>query len=145
MLRKVHRELQRKREKEKSDMKVEKAGTKNDFKRMLIARLINFTVQVLRFAKELRRDPSLCSTADQIIRSASSIGANIVEAQGANGKKDFANYFQIALKSLKETKYWLLVIRTYDKKFTASADSFLLELTEFEKIINSSLRTMRGR
>jgi len=45
------------------------------------------------------------------LRSATSIGANIVEAKAGSSKKDFRNFYTIALKSANETKYWLCLIR----------------------------------
>jgi four helix bundle protein len=51
------------------------------------------------------------SIFDQLIRSATSIGANVVEDDSGSSKKDFANFFKIALKSANETKYWLCLIR----------------------------------
>ena len=44
--------------------------------------------------------------ADQLLRSATSIGANTVEAQAASRRKEFIKFYEIALKSANETKYW---------------------------------------
>jgi four helix bundle protein len=48
---------------------------------------------------------------DQLLRSATSIGANVVEGKAGSSKKDFKNFYTIALKSANETKYWLCLVR----------------------------------
>mgnify|MGYP003866386553 CR=1 FL=1 len=49
--------------------------------------------------------------SDQLLRAATSIGANIVEAKASSSKRDFIKFYEIALKSANETKYWLGLLR----------------------------------
>ena len=107
-------------------------------------RLIDFSVSILRLCHELRKDPTLIPLCDQLIRSATSIGANINEAQGANSKKDFANYFQIALKSARETRYWIQVMERYNNKikgieFVRNENEALIN------VLHASLKTLRSK
>lgn len=51
------------------------------------------------------------SLPDQLLRSATLIGANIIEAKSGSSKKDFIRFYTIVLKSANETKYWLCLIR----------------------------------
>lgn len=118
---------------------------KEKWKAEFAVRLIKFSVDILKFTDLLRKNPTLWPVCDQLIRSSTSVGANINEAKGAGTKKDFANFFQIALKSAKETQYWLVVISHYDKKNTEQARALLEETKEITRIINSSLLTMKGR
>jgi four helix bundle protein len=94
--------------------------SKKDFsatqKEVFKMRVIDFSVTVMKATQKLRKDPVLWPVCDQLVRSSSSIGANINEAQGAHSRKDFANYFQIALKSARETRYWIQVVERYDSK-----------------------------
>ena len=71
-----------------------------------------FSVQILNLVKELKsKHESVIS--NQIGRSGTSIGANIYEANYAQGKKDFISKLEIALKEASETGYWLeLLYRT---------------------------------
>ena len=108
-------------------------------------RLITFSVQVLHFADELRKNRVLWPVADQLVRSATSVGANVTEAQGSASKKDFANFFHIALKSAKETQYWLLVIAHYEKRQSPKANELLEEIKEISRVLTSSLLTMKGQ
>ena len=70
-------------------------------------RLIRFATGVVNLARELKSDNLLADCLKQIIRSATSTGANYSEAQSANSTKDFHNKIRIALKEMKETNYWL--------------------------------------
>ena len=67
---------------------------------------MNFAVQILALVKELKeKRESIIS--NQIARSGTSIGANIFEANYAQGRKDFISKLEIALKEASETEYWL--------------------------------------
>ena len=73
-----------------------------------------------------------------------SIGANIVEAKASASKREFINYFHIALKSANEVKYWLALLRELlaDRLLI---DGFISEVNEISKILGSSLLTMKGK
>ena len=73
---------------------------------------IEFSIDIINLVKELKqRHESIIS--NQIGRSGTSIGANVHEAQYAQGKKDFISKLEIALKEASETGYWLeLLYRT---------------------------------
>ncbi len=70
----------------------------------LIDLSIDIAVQVIMFCETIKGHHSL---VNQLERSATSIGANIREANYAHGKKDFVAKLQIALKECFETEYWL--------------------------------------
>ena len=73
---------------------------------------MNFSVQIINLVKELKAKHETV-ISNQIGRSGTSIGANIYEANYAQGKKDFISKLEIALKEASETGYWLeLLFRT---------------------------------
>ena len=73
---------------------------------------MNFSVEIIRLVKYLKSNRESI-VSNQIGRSGTSIGANIHEAQYAQGKKDFISKLEIALKEASETGYWLeLLYRT---------------------------------
>ncbi len=82
---------------------------------------------------------------DQLLRSATSIGANIVEAQAGSSRKDFKNFLNYALKSANETKYWLALLRDSGKKSKLEIDPLLQESGELAKILASSIITLKSR
>ena len=73
---------------------------------------MDFSVQIINLVKQLKARHETV-IANQIGRSGTSIGANIFEANYAQGKKDFVTKLEIALKEASETGYWLeLLYRT---------------------------------
>ena len=73
---------------------------------------IDFSVEIINLVKELKAKYEYV-ISNQIGRSGTSIGANIHEAQYAQGRKDFISKLEIALKEANETGYWLeLLFRT---------------------------------
>ena len=71
------------------------------------------------------------------MRSATSVGANIVEGKAGSSKKDWKNYFAIALKSANETKYWLCLIRDTMNVSKLKVNELIKEADEISKIIAS--------
>ncbi len=70
-------------------------------------RLLSFAADIVHYTQKLQVHPSV---QNQIIRSATSIGANYAEALNASSKMDFRNKIYIAKKETAETKYWLQLI-----------------------------------
>ena len=73
----------------------------------------------------------------QLLRSATSIGANLVEGRGGVSKKDFINFLGIARKSAIETTYWLELLDEAGLVDSATISKFQNELTEITKVISS--------
>ncbi len=81
----------------------------------------------------------------QLIRSATSIGANIIEAQAGSSRKDFTNFFSYALKSANESKFWLGLLRDSGKIDSGRASGLLNETAELANILASSIITLKGK
>ncbi|KAF0121585.1 MAG: hypothetical protein FD151_1162 [bacterium] len=82
---------------------------------------------------------------DQLLRSATSIGANIIEAQAASSRKDFRNFLNHALKSANETKFWLGLLRDSGKKTGEEINPLMKEAKELANILASSILTLKGK
>ena len=74
------------------------------------ARTFNFSLAVIKLAGGLQTTSSARILSRQLVRSATSIGANLVEGSSASSKKDFINYYHISLKSARETECWLRLL-----------------------------------
>lgn len=118
---------------------------KQKFKEVFVRRLIDFSLTCLAFCRKVRGDRMFHSVADQLFRSSTSIGANVVEAKGSASRKDYARFFEIALKSAHETKYWLIICKEGKTEFADEASKLLDEADQISKIIGSSLITLRGQ
>ena len=118
------------------------SGSKNiDLK----IRCYRFSVSIIQFINSLDTRRIYFSILDQLLRAATSVGANIVEAKSASSRKDFIKYYEISLKSSNETKYWIWLLRDsleIDKK---KIESLLTEADEISKIIASSLLKLKGK
>jgi len=107
-------------------------------------RVYKFSVSIIKFVNEIEVKKINISLIDQLVRSATSIGANMIEARSAHSKKDFIKFYEISLKSSNETKYWLCLIRdalNIEKK----TKELLNEANEISKIIASSIITMKSK
>jgi four helix bundle protein len=70
-------------------------------------RAYKFSLDAIKLVEEFPNKRIAWIITDQLFRSVTSIGANLVEAKSASSKKDFIKYYEIALKSANESKYWL--------------------------------------
>lgn len=104
-------------------------------------RFINFSVDVIRLASADKSIP--LSVSNQVIRSATSIGANYAEAQNASSRADFKNKIFIAKKEAAETRYWLRII----EKLTSSETVFahLTEAQEILMILQKIINALRSK
>ena len=84
---------------------------------------------------------------DQLLRAATSIGANVVEATASSSKREFIRFYEIALKSANETKYWLCLLRDSDLEGVdkAEVERLLSEAIELSNMLASALLTMKNK
>ncbi|MFZ1369242.1 MAG: four helix bundle protein [Ferruginibacter sp.] len=100
-------------------------------------RCFYFSKEVIDFIKECKYDRIYHSMFDQLLRSATSIGANVVEGKSGSSKKDWKNFYVIALKSANETKYWLCLISETMEVPKLKINELIKEADEISKIIAS--------
>jgi len=105
-------------------------------------RTFDFAQEILNIADELPQNYRCDVLRRQLIKSGTSIGANIEEADGAITKKDFANKMVIARKEARETYYWLrLLSERYIKK--DKVVSSLVECKELISILSAIINKVR--
>ncbi|HUW24596.1 MAG TPA: four helix bundle protein [Patescibacteria group bacterium] len=73
-------------------------------------RTANFGEAIIEFSKKVPQSPITISLISQLVRAATSIGANYCEADNAESKMDFKHKISLCKKEAKETKYWLRII-----------------------------------
>ena len=108
------------------------------FKMEFKGRVHKFALDIITFVERLPRGQGSSVVSDQLLRSATSIGANVVEAQGAGSKKDYTNFFTYALKSANEIKFCSGLLRDSRKAETT-------EVTELANILATSILTLKGK
>ena len=113
-----------------------------DEKNELRIKSIDFAIKVSDVCDNIKG----CSIyKNQIIRSSSSIGANIHEAQYAHGKADFVSKLQIALKEANETSYWLLLLVKTNIIVLAEYDRLENLCREIRITLIASINTARNK
>ena len=120
-------------------------SSNEEFKRKLIERGITFSRNVIALVDKFPNKRSAWIISDQLIRVATSIGANIIEAQAGSSKRDFINFLSHALKSANETKFWLVLAKDISPSQTDQINILLKEVDELAKILGSSIATLKGR
>ncbi len=73
--------------------------------------MLLFSVKIVGFIGKLTKRRIYYPILDQLLRSSTSIGANVIEGKSASSRRDFIHFYEIALKSANETKYWLCLLR----------------------------------
>jgi four helix bundle protein len=113
---------------------------------IIAEKTFNFSVRIVKFPIELcKASTELYPVSKQLLRSATSIGANVEEALGGHSERDFAAKFSIAYKEAREAKYWLRVLQESGiyTNFDFTKELNLLE--EILKIIGSILKTTKQK
>ena len=106
-------------------------------------RSFEFAVRIVNLHKYLKSKKKEFTLAKQILRSGTSIGANIAEAQQAQSKADFIAKMSIALKETAETKYWLRLLLATEYLESKEFQSILFDCLELERLLVSILKTCR--
>lgn len=120
-------------------------GTNEEFRKRLINRAFLLARTIIALVDKFPNKRSAWVISDQLLRAATSVGANIIEAQAASSKRDFINFLNHALKSGNETKFWLALSKDLDNKLIPEIESLLKETGELVKILGSSISTLKGK
>jgi four helix bundle protein len=102
-----------------------------------------FAIRIVRAYQFLCENKKEFVLSKQLLRSGTSIGANITEANGAISKADFSSKISIAYKECLETKYWLTLLKDTDYIDEKIFDSMIKNADEIGKILFSILKTTR--
>jgi len=108
-------------------------------------RTIKFSEQIIEFLKHLPQDTITKPLISQLVRSATSIGANYSEAEEANSKKDFINKVAIAKKETRETKYWLRIMSSTLPETKEQARVLWKEAQELNLILAAIIRSASSK
>jgi len=117
-----------------------KAQNPNDKKKYdLEERTAQFGEAIIELVRTFPQDPVNSPLISQIVRAATSIGANYMEADGAESKKDFQHKISICKKESKETKHWLRMIAKVNSSRRDECQELFREAQELSLIFSSIL------
>ena len=103
----------------------------------------SFAVEIINLCETIRERKKASAIANQLLRSGTSIGANIHEANYASSKADFINKFQISLKECYETEYWLEIF--YDSRIISEEEyeNMFAQCSKLRRLLIASITTAK--
>ena len=111
----------------------------------LIAKSFAFAVHIVQLTKNLNIEKREFILSKQIVRSGTSIGANVEEANGAISNAEFKSTLSIAYKEARETNYWLKLLHTTEFINKVDYEKLNLECEEICKMLRASINTMNKK
>ena len=103
-----------------------------------------FAVRIVKLCKYLQQKKKEYTLSTQLLRSGTSIGANVAEAHFAQSTADFVSKFSIALKEAGETDYWLRLLKDSDYLTEKEFRSIYNDCREILKILASIVKTSKN-
>lgn len=104
----------------------------------------DFAVRIIKLYKHLSQEKREFVLSKQLLRSGTSIGANIEEAIGGQSRKDFFAKLTIAYKEARESHYWIRLLKDTDYLSEKESASLITDIEEILKIIGSIQKTIRS-
>ena len=111
---------------------------------VLIDKSIKFAARIVKLQKYLLAEKKESVISKQIIRSGTSIGANINEANYGNSKADFISKLHIALKETAETEYWIKLLNMSEYIDDEMSNSLITDCLELKRLMVSSINTAKS-
>ncbi len=102
-----------------------------------------FAVRIVKLCKHLRNTKKEYTLSKQLLRSGTSIGANVSEAQQAQSRADFISKLSIALKEAVETNYWLRLLQATDYLNEAEFKSIHSDCCELERMLTAIIKSSK--
>ena len=103
-----------------------------------------FAIRIIRLYKYLQDEKREFVMSKQVLRSGTSIGANIHEAFFGQSKKDFTSKMQIALKEVCETEYWLSILTETEFIEERLSKSIMEDCQELARILHATVKTSKS-
>ena len=104
----------------------------------------DFALKIINTSKQMQMNKEFVLSR-QLLKSGTSIGANVEEAIGGQSRKDFLSKISIAYKEARETKFWLRLLRDSNSMDAAHSDELLNQVEEILRIIGSIQRTTKSK
>ena len=104
---------------------------------------LDFAIRIVRLYKHISETNNEYILSKQLLKSGTSIGANVREAIGGQSKEDFIAKMHIALKEAYETEYWLELLYSTDYLAENEFKSIFTDCRELTNILASILKTMK--
>ena len=111
----------------------------------LRGRSYKFSISLITFMDTLPNKRACWIIADQLLRCGMSIGANLIEGKAASSRLEYKKFFEIALKSANETKYWLCILRDSGLGAEKTINELLAEVTELANMLATGVIKLKSK
>ena len=118
-------------------------STMNDKENIILNRCMNFSVRIIKLRTYLTNEKHEYDISKQLLRSGTSIGANLNEAQAAVSKRDFISKAGISLKESRESLYWIELLSRAELINQTQYESLKQDCEEIIKLITSIIKTSK--
>ncbi len=115
------------------------------YKTDLKDRCFRFSLAIITLIDTLPNKRAAWVIADQLLRSAMSIGANLIEGGAASSRLEYKKYYEIALKSANETKYWLSLLESSRLADKINVEPLLFEVNELAKMLAVGVMRLKNK
>ncbi|MFA9192514.1 four helix bundle protein [Flavobacterium sp. FZUC8N2.13] len=109
---------------------------------IIVTLTFKFALEIIKYCDDLQENKKFV-IANQLLKSGTSIGANIREAQNAESKADFIHKFKISAKEIEETTYWLQLCK-FSNNYP-DVDNLIEQLSTISKIVNKIIITSKQK
>jgi len=109
---------------------------------VIIKLTFQFALEIVKYCEDLQSTKKFV-IANQLLKSGTSIGANIREAQNSESKADFIHKFKIAAKEIEETTYWLELCK-YSENYP-NTDELIEQINNISRIVNKIIITSKQK
>ena len=108
---------------------------------------LKFGIRIAKLTKHFIRQTSIAEYPlfTQVLKSGTSIGANVREAEFGESKDDFKHKLKIALKEANETEYWIEILHKGEYLNDSQYDSIIVDCRELIKLLTSSVNTLNNK
>lgn len=114
-------------------------------KNSLRTRCYKFSLAIISLIDTLPNKRAAWIIADQLLRAGMSIGANLIEGNAASSRLEYKKFFEIALKSANETKYWLCLLKDSGIGNKARVEVLLQEATEIANMLAAGVIKLKRK
>ena len=125
-------------------MKIQETKTAPMKQNIIAEKSAGFAVRIVNLFRYLKKQKAESVLLNQILRSGTSIAANVQEATMSMSKKEFYSKMSVSLKEARETNFWLKVLHETQTIKEPEYQSMSSDCTELEKILYSILKKMRN-
>lgn len=112
---------------------------------ILFSKSFEFSKNIVIFYEEYSKNHKENTISKQLLRSGTSVGANIAEAQFGNSRSDFVSKLHISLKETNESIYWIRLLKETELLTENKANILILQAEEIKRMIIASLNTLKNK